>query len=98
MTTPEVLQLLVALGVGAVVTELLRSVLQRKHMNADAAKVITDAATSLLQPLQHRVRELEDEIVRTRSELEAARAEVRALRIGLADDRADRDRRRSDPL
>lgn len=69
-----------ALGVGAVLAELVRSGFQRRKMSADAAKVITDAATVLLGPLHDRVHELEGEIQATRQELNQARRELDGAR------------------
>jgi uncharacterized protein YlxW (UPF0749 family) len=59
MKNAELLQWAVALGVGAVLTQVVQSILQRKKMGADAAKVITEAAAVLLNPLQERVKQLE---------------------------------------
>ena len=76
MSSHDVLQWVVGVGVGAILVELIRSFVQRKKMGADAAKVITDAATVLLEPLQRRVRELEEEVDKTRKQLTEAREEV----------------------
>lgn len=97
MTTEIALQWVVAIGLGAIVAELIRSGFQRRKMSADAAKIITDAATSLLGPLQSRVRDLETEIEVTRKELEAARLEVSALRRLIAQDSAEFYDRRANP-
>lgn len=83
--TAGVLQWVVALGVGAIVAEVIRSGFQRRKMSADAAKVITDAATVLLGPLQVRIKDLEVEVEATRRELKDARAEVQFLREVTAD-------------
>lgn len=51
----------VALGLGGVVVELVRSAFQRKQMGASTAKTFTDAAVVLVGPLQARVSALEAE-------------------------------------
>lgn len=76
MNGTTALEWVVALGVGAVVAEVVRSMLQRRKMGADAAKVITDAATVLLGPLHDRIKELEVVVADTRRELDAAREQV----------------------
>ena len=76
MTGPEVIQWVVALGVGAVFAEIVRSGFQRKKMGADAAKTITDAATVLHGPLHDRIKELEQAVTETRAELDIAREQV----------------------
>jgi uncharacterized protein HemX len=76
MNDINVVEWVIALGVGAIVAELIRSTFQRRKMGADAAKVITEAATTLLGPLQQRVKDLEGIIEETRKELDAARHQV----------------------
>ena len=63
------------------VAELVRSMLQRRKMGADAAKVITDAATVLLAPLQARIKELEHIVDELRLELINAKEEVHQARL-----------------
>jgi hypothetical protein len=79
MSPEDVLAWVVALGAGAILAEVVRSGFQRRKMGADAAKVITDAATALLGPLQSRVLELETVVAETRRELMAARQQVAML-------------------
>lgn len=62
MSTPDIIGFLVAAGLGAILLEIVRSFLQRRQMGADAAKVITEAATTLLIPLQARIVELETKL------------------------------------
>lgn len=76
MSGTEVIQWVVALGVGAVIAEIVRSGFQRKKMGADAAKTITDATTLLLGPLHDRIKELEQAVSETRAELDVAREQV----------------------
>lgn len=99
----DLTQVLTAAGVGAVVVEAIRSVFQRKKMRADEASVISSAAVSLLQPLEKRIHELEDELDKTKldlmavtsewnhtkRELREARTEVRALRAEAASGREE---------
>lgn len=76
MSTTALLEWVIALGVGAILAEVVRSAFQRRKMGADAAKIITEAATSLLGPLRSRIAELEALVLETRHELESARQEV----------------------
>lgn len=66
--------ILVGLGLGGVVVEVVRSILHRKGMDASAAKSVTETALSLVAPLKERVSELESELSATEeraSELDA---------------------------
>lgn len=56
---------LVGLGLGGVVVEIVRSILHRKGMDASAAKSVTETALSLVAPLRERVHELEAELTAT---------------------------------
>jgi peptidoglycan hydrolase CwlO-like protein len=60
---------IVAIGLGAILVEIIRSFVQRKQMGANAAKTITEAATTLLAPLQARVKELEATVALTQTQL-----------------------------
>lgn len=58
----DIVQFVAAGGVGIVIAEFVRGFIHRKGMNADTAKTITDAAITLVDPLQKRVVELEGEL------------------------------------
>lgn len=57
--------ILVGLGLGGVVVEIVRSILHRKGMDASAAKSVTETALSLVAPLKERIAELEKELTTT---------------------------------
>lgn len=69
------LQWAIAAGLGAILLEVVRSVLQRKKMGADAAKVNVDTAISLLGPLQKEIQRLQGEVTVAREETAAAKRE-----------------------
>lgn len=89
-----VLQWAIAAGLGAILLEVVRSVIQRKNMGADAAKTNTATAISLLEPLRQEIHRLQGEVrsareegvvcrqelMITKAELSEARLEVRQLR------------------
>ncbi len=58
---------------------------QRRKFKAEAADVLTGAALELIEPLQARVRELEQEARATRAEVAQARSEARALKDEVVD-------------
>lgn len=62
MSIDEWIRLGVALGVGGVVLELVRSFFQRRKMGADYAEVISRSAVGLLAPLEERVHDLETKL------------------------------------
>jgi molecular chaperone GrpE (heat shock protein) len=68
-------QLLLAGGLGGLVIEAFRAVVQRKKMGADYAEVISQSAINLLNPLERRIKELESELAATQQELADCRAE-----------------------
>ena len=92
MSGALILQWAIALGVGAIVNEIIRSLFQRKKMDADAAesitnaaKTITDSATSLLSPLHAEIASLREEVGRLTAELAATRDELSHLRDRVRD-------------
>lgn len=85
--SPAILQWAIAAGLGAILLEVVRSLFQRKKMDASAAKSITDSTLMLLDPLKAEIKRLQGEVTTTRreltmtkAELSAARREVRQLR------------------
>lgn len=69
MNVDEVLKIFLALGVGGLLVQLVRSGFERKKMSADATKTMVEAATTLLTPLNERVQHLEAELKATKEEL-----------------------------
>jgi hypothetical protein len=87
----QVVQLLLALGVGGLLVEAVRALVQRRKMNADVADRLTNTALVLLAPLERRVHAADAEAERMRealtkahTELEAMRQELRACRRMIA--------------
>lgn len=72
---------LLALGVGGILVEIIRSFFQRKNLHADYADVIAKSAMMLLEPLEKRIKELEAELVKVKREAERWKAEAQAERI-----------------
>lgn len=70
--------ILVGLGLGGVVVEIVRSVLHRKGMDASAAKSVTETALSLVAPLKERVAELEKELSATEERAGELAADLKA--------------------
>jgi hypothetical protein len=68
-------------GLGAATAAIIR----RRKSNADAADVITDTALILVEPLKQRVKELEIEIGRLRTEARQTANELRLLRSAVLD-------------
>ena len=92
MSGALILQWAIALGVGAIVNEIIRSMFQRKKMDADAAasitnaaKTITDSATSLLNPLHDEIAGLRRQVEELTAELAATRTELSHLRDRVRD-------------
>ncbi|WP_410812073.1 hypothetical protein [Micromonospora sp. 067-2] len=56
-------------------------VVQRGKFKADAADTLTEAALTLVQPLQTRITELEDQALSARSELGVLREQVNQLQF-----------------
>lgn len=77
MGRAEWVQFVLAIGLGGIIVEALRSMSQRRKMGADAAKSITDATMALLRPLHERIEELEDELVEERQRFQAEMASAR---------------------
>lgn len=75
-----VLQWALAAGLGAILLEVVRSIVQRKKMGADAAKTNTETAISLLGPLRSEIERLQGEIRSAREETAAAKQEGAACR------------------
>lgn len=99
MTSFQIVQILMALGIGSIATSVIQGLLQRKKVGADYASVIASSATGLLAPLTRRVAELESalenehrKVIDLTSDLEGARAELRALRRELKEVRAENHR------
>jgi chromosome segregation ATPase len=66
-------------GLAAIATVLV----QRGKFKADAADTLTEAALTLVQPLQHRITELESEAMSARSELGTLRDQVNNLQFAV---------------
>lgn len=87
----QAIQLLLALGVGALLVEVARGLFQRRKMNADVATRLTNTSLLLLRPLEKRVHAADEEaerlrvaLTRAHTELEAMRQELRACRRMIA--------------
>lgn len=76
MSTDRVIEWLIALGAGAVLLEIVRSLFLRKKMGADYADVISAAAVRLLAPLEMRIEELQGELDRVKRDLVDAMQEA----------------------
>lgn len=85
--------LLLGGGVGAIIIESIRAVRQRRKMDADAAHILTETATSLLGPLRDRIRELEEQVRAAKidhaDQMLAAKKEADALKRELFDARIE---------
>lgn len=57
-----ILNWVVALGVGALLVEAFRAIVNRRKLGADYADVISKTAVSLLDPLKERIQELEGQV------------------------------------
>jgi hypothetical protein len=55
-----ILQALTSLGISTILLAIVQYILNRKKLGADASKVITEAATALVDSTQKRLKELED--------------------------------------
>jgi hypothetical protein len=69
MDSDRIIELLIALGLGGVAVEVVRSFFLKKKMGADYADVISASAVRLLVPLENRIHELEREVVSYRNKL-----------------------------
>jgi hypothetical protein len=94
MTTALVLQLLTALGLGAVIVEAVRSFTQRKKMGADYADVISASAVRLLDPLENRIQDLEQQVIEAKTELGEAVDALRQERQKREEERVLREEER----
>ncbi|MET8043393.1 hypothetical protein ABZU25_21330 [Micromonospora sp. NPDC005215] len=88
VSTPEaphwvqmLLSLLGVLGGTTGLAAIATVVSQRGKFKADAADTLTEAALTLVQPLQMRITELESEAVSARSELTLLREQVNQLQF-----------------
>ncbi|MEU8283136.1 hypothetical protein AB0C01_02100 [Micromonospora sp. NPDC048905] len=88
VSTPEaphwvqvLLSLLGVLGGTTGLAAIATVVSQRGKFKADAADTLTEAALTLVQPLQMRITELESEAVSARSELGLLREQVNQLQF-----------------
>lgn len=77
MTTSDVFQAMVALGVGGLLGDIVRSFFQRKKVGADYADVISASAVRLIEPLEHQIDDLEEALGKCRTELKTTRIELR---------------------
>lgn len=59
MNADDWIRLGIALGLGGVIVEAVRSFFQRRNMGANYAEVISRSAVGLLAPLESRVEDLE---------------------------------------
>lgn len=78
MAQQEVVQILVALGIGGGVVEGARALFSRRKMSADYADVISASAVRLLTALEKRVDGLEEDLERERSERQEERGRLEA--------------------
>ena len=83
MTQQEVVQVLVALGIGGGVVETIRALFSRRKMSADYADVISASAVRLLTALEHRVDTLEAELAQERRERREERERLEAMIVTL---------------
>lgn len=80
MDLRDVTEVLLAAGVGGIFVEAIRAFRQRKKMGAEYADVIASSAIKLLQPLEARIKSLEDELVSTKKRLTNTEAQLRNVR------------------
>ena len=76
-----VLSVLGILGGGTGLAAIATVVVQRGKFKADAADTLTEAALTLVQPLQTRITQLEGEALNARSELDVLREQVNQLQF-----------------
>lgn len=61
--------LLLSAGGGAIIAALVNFIGNRRKLNADAASVLSKAATELILPLQQRIQELNEDLSRLRTKI-----------------------------
>ncbi|MFI6271918.1 hypothetical protein [Micromonospora zamorensis] len=76
-----VLSILGILGGSTGLAAIATVVVQRGKFKADAADTLTEAALTLVQPLQTRITQLEGEALNARSELNVLREQVNQLQF-----------------
>lgn len=79
-----ILNWVVALGLGAVLVETVRAIVNRRKLGADYADVISKAAVGLLEPLQERIKELEEQVEVLEIKLYSANTALEAAKDDLA--------------
>ncbi|MBQ0978767.1 hypothetical protein ACGFIP_12095 [Micromonospora zamorensis] len=77
------LSVLAILGGGTGLAAIATVVVQRGKFRADAADTLTEAALTLVQPLQSRITQLEGEALSARSELGVLREQVNKLQFAV---------------
>ncbi|MGC5307363.1 hypothetical protein [Micromonospora zamorensis] len=77
------LSVLAILGGGTGLAAIATVVVQRGKFRADAADTLTEAALTLVQPLQSRITQLEVEALSARSELGVLREQVNKLQFAV---------------
>jgi chromosome segregation ATPase len=96
MTWAELATNAVLVALGGLLVEGFRAIIHRKNMNANTAKVFTDAAISLVEPLQSRVNHLETKLrlaegraTHLQVQLDDAQDQVTSLTAALSDAHAE---------
>jgi uncharacterized small protein (DUF1192 family) len=83
--TALVTSALSVLGAGGGMGAAVAAIVRWRKTRADAADVITDTALILVEPLKERIKELESEIGRLRSEARQTANELRRIRTAILD-------------
>jgi septal ring factor EnvC (AmiA/AmiB activator) len=83
--TALVTSALSVLGAGGGLAAATAAVMRWRNTRAEAADVITDTALILIEPLKERIKELESDIGRLRSEVLQTADELRRIRIVILD-------------
>lgn len=68
LSPQNIITVLTASGMGAIIIEIIRAIRQRKKMGADYADVISSAAVRLLTSLEKRTEDLEAEVHKVTTE------------------------------
>lgn len=74
----NIAELLVGLGLGAVLVALINAIVQRRKLGADTAAVLSKTALQLVQPLSDRIHELEAEVTLLRDQVRETTGELEA--------------------